>query len=114
LNSILPGTTNGDKTLLGHAIKGRGLAEVEDAVDILVHHPATATRLARQIATYFISDNPAEPLVQRMAQTSRPATAISPPCSPPWSMHRSFLPVEIRRPVKDPVQYVLSAVRLAL
>src|SRR5258708_17770569 len=51
----------GDKTLLGHTIKGRGLAEVEEAVDILVHHPATATRLARQIATYFIADNQSEP-----------------------------------------------------
>src|SRR6266581_6911429 len=41
-----------DKTFLGHTIKGRGLAEVDDAVDILVRHTATATRLARQIAGY--------------------------------------------------------------
>ena len=59
----------GDKTFLGHAIKGRGLAEVDEAVDILVRHPATATHLSRQIATYFVSDNPPEALVQRMAQT---------------------------------------------
>src|SRR6201995_4165960 len=57
-----------DKTLLGHPIKGRGLAEVDEAVDILVHHPATATRLSRQIATYFVSDNPPDALVQKMAQ----------------------------------------------
>jgi uncharacterized protein (DUF1800 family) len=59
----------GDKTFLGHAIKGRGFAEVDEAIDILVRHPATATHLSRQIATYFVSDNPPESLVQQMAQT---------------------------------------------
>src|SRR5580658_1200642 len=59
----------GDKTFLGHTIKGRGLAEVDEAIDILVHHPATATHLARQIATYFVSDNLPQSLVQQMAQT---------------------------------------------
>jgi uncharacterized protein (DUF1800 family) len=59
----------GDKVFLGHTIKGRGLAEVDEAVEILVRHPATATHLARQIATYFVSESPPEALVQRMAQT---------------------------------------------
>ena len=54
---------------LGHPIKGRGFAEVDEAIDILVHHPATATHLSRQIATYFVSDNPPDALVQKMAQT---------------------------------------------
>src|ERR1700751_2953674 len=48
----------GDKTFLGHQIKGRGLAEVDEALDILCRHPATATHIARQLATYFVSDNP--------------------------------------------------------
>src|ERR1700744_6463747 len=59
----------GDKTFLGHEIKGRGFAEVDEAIDILVHHPATATHLSKQIATYFVSDSPPETLVQKMAQT---------------------------------------------
>src|ERR1700723_1448229 len=29
----------GDKTFLGHVIKGRGLAEADKAIDILGHHP---------------------------------------------------------------------------
>src|SRR3984885_8825857 len=57
----------GDKTFLGHPIKGRGLAEVDEALDILVRHPATATHLSRRVATYFMSENPPESLVQRMA-----------------------------------------------
>jgi uncharacterized protein (DUF1800 family) len=58
----------GDKIFLGHSIKGRGLAEVDEAIDILARHPATATHLSRQIAAYFVSDNPPDPVVARMAQ----------------------------------------------
>ncbi|WP_163466861.1 DUF1800 family protein, partial [Klebsiella oxytoca] len=33
----------GDKVFLGRTIKGRGFAEVEEALDMLVREPATAT-----------------------------------------------------------------------
>jgi uncharacterized protein (DUF1800 family) len=104
----------GDKTLLGHAIKGRGLSEVNEAIDILVHHPATATHLARQIAIYFVSDNPPQSLVQQMAQTFKTtdgdiaavlATMVHSP-----EFNASLKPAT---KFKDPVQYVFSAVRLA-
>src|SRR6202045_1533004 len=104
----------GDKTFLGHAIKGRGLAEVDEAIDILVRHPATATHLSRQIATYFVSDNPPEPLVQRMAQTFKTtdgdiaavlATMVHAP-----EFAASLKP---GARFKDPVHYVFSAIRLA-
>ncbi|MHC2332496.1 DUF1800 domain-containing protein [Bradyrhizobium sp. USDA 4454] len=44
----------GDKTFLGHQIKGRGLAEVDEALDILCRHPATAMHIAKQLATYWV------------------------------------------------------------
>ena len=103
-----------DKTFLGHTIKGRGLAEVDEALDLLVHHPATATHLSRQIATYFVSDNPPDALVQKMAQTFRTsdgdiaavlATMVQAP-----EFAASLKP---GARFKDPVEYVLSAVRLA-
>jgi uncharacterized protein (DUF1800 family) len=104
----------GDKTFLGHAIKGRGLAEVDEAIDILVRHPATATHLSRQIATYFVSDNPPEPLVQRMAQTFKTtdgdiAAVLS------TMVHAPEFTASLKpgSRFKDPVQYVCSAVRLA-
>ena len=104
----------GDKTFLGQTIKGRGLAEVDEAVDILVHHPATATHLSRQIASYFISDNPPEPLVQRMAQTFKTtdgdiAAVLA------TMVHAPEFTASLKSGArfKDPVQYVFSAVRLA-
>ncbi|MGJ4946416.1 DUF1800 domain-containing protein [Bradyrhizobium sp. HKCCYLS1011] len=104
----------GDKTFLGHVIKGRGLAEVDEALDILVHHPATATHLSRQIATYFVADNPPEALVQKMAQTFR--TSDGDIAAVLGTMVHSPEFAASLKPgarFKDPVQYVLSAVRLA-
>jgi uncharacterized protein (DUF1800 family) len=57
----------GDKLFLGHVIKGSGFGEVEQALDILARQPATATHVSRQLATYFVSDNPPPALVDRMA-----------------------------------------------
>jgi uncharacterized protein (DUF1800 family) len=104
----------GDKTFLGHLIRGRGLAEVDEAVDILVRHPATATHLCKQIATYFVSENPPDALVQRMAQTFRTtdgdiAAVLA------TMVHSPEFAASLKPSVKfkDPVQYVFSAVRLA-
>ena len=71
----------GDKIFLGHTIKGRGLAEVDEALDILCRQPATATRIfAASSRSISSRDNPPAALVERMAQTFQRPTAISPPC----------------------------------
>jgi uncharacterized protein (DUF1800 family) len=104
----------GDKTFLGHAIKGRGLAEVDEAIDILVRHPATASHLSRQIATYFVSDNPPESLVQQMAQTYKTTGGdIAAVLSTMVHAPEFIASLKPGTKFKDPVHYVLSAVRLA-
>ena len=103
-----------DKTFLDHTIKGRGLAEVDEALDLLVHHPATATHLSRQIATYFVSDNPPDTLVQKMAQAFKTSDGdIAAVLSA--MVHAPEFATALKPGVrfKDPVEYVLSAVRLA-
>jgi len=104
----------GDKTFLGHSIRGRGLAEVDEAIDILVRHPATAAHLSKQIATYFVSDSPPDSLVQKMAQTFKStdgdiAAVLS------TMVHAGEFNASLKPGVKfkDPVHYVFSAVRLA-
>src|ERR1700692_2073092 len=47
----------GDKIFLGHTIKGRGLAEVDEALDLLSRAPATARFISRKLAVYLVSDN---------------------------------------------------------
>src|SRR5260370_14453094 len=58
----------GDKTFLGHTIHVRGLAEVDEAIDLLVHNPATATHISKQNAIYFASDDPLYSLLSNNAQ----------------------------------------------
>jgi uncharacterized protein (DUF1800 family) len=103
-----------DKTFLGHLIKGRGLAEVDEAIDLLVHNPATATHISMQIATYFVSDNPPDSLMQKMAQTFKASDGdIAAVLSTMVHAPEFTASLKPGMKFKDPVQYVLSAVRLA-
>jgi uncharacterized protein (DUF1800 family) len=103
-----------DKEFLGHTIKGRGLAEVDEALDLLVHHPATATHLSRQIATYFVSDNPPDAMVQKMAQAFKSSDGdIAAVLAAMVHAPEFAASLKPGSRFKDPVAYVLSAVRLA-
>jgi uncharacterized protein (DUF1800 family) len=100
------------KHFLGHTIEGSGFPEVEQALDILARHPATANHICRQIATYFVSDNPPAPLVARMAQTFQRTDGDI--ASVLGLMFRSpEFNAAAKAKYKDPMQFVLSAVRLA-
>ena len=104
----------GDKNFLGHVIKGRGLAEVDEALDILCRHPATATHLSKQLATYFVSDNPPEALVRQMAQTFQKTDGdIAAVMSTMVHSQEFAATLQAGAKFKDPVHYVMSAVRLA-
>lgn len=102
----------GTKHFMGHTIHGSGYAEVEQALDLIADNPATARRLSTRIATYFMGDRPPASVIERMtaawrqsggdittvlnAMTATPAYAAS--------LGHAF---------KDPVHYVVSAVRYA-
>ncbi|MEP7156815.1 MAG: DUF1800 domain-containing protein, partial [Betaproteobacteria bacterium] len=57
----------GRKVWLGREVNERGQREGEMALDVLALHPATAHHLSYKLAQYFVSDNPPEALVKRMA-----------------------------------------------
>ena len=104
----------GVKHFLGHTIEGRGFVEVEQALDILARHPATATFVSRKIATYFLSDTPPDGLVQRMAQSFR--TTDGDVVGVLLMMFKSTefaASLAAKAKYKDPMQFVLSATRLA-
>jgi uncharacterized protein (DUF1800 family) len=102
----------GDKIFLGQTVKGGGFAEIEQALDILCAHPATARHIAGRIALYFVADDPPKPLIDRMARRFTETKGHIP----------SVLKEMIRAPeftaslgtrFKDPVRYIYSAVRMA-
>lgn len=101
----------GDKVILGHAIKGSGVGEVEKVLDILSRQPATARHIAQQLAVFFVADTPPPALVERLAQAflhsdGDIATVLRSLFAAP-----EFAAADGK--FKDPVRYVLSAVRLA-
>jgi uncharacterized protein (DUF1800 family) len=100
------------KVLLGHPVGGRGLEEVEHAVTLIVQQKACARFISRQLASYFLGDLPAPHLVEAMAGTfQRTDGDIA------ATLRTLFLSEEFASPrvtkFKDPMHYVLSAVRLA-
>lgn len=102
----------GDKVLLGHVIKGRGFAEVDEAVTLIVRQPACARFISRELATYFVADDPPARLVDRMAQTfMRTDGDIA------EVLRAMFLAPELDSALggkfKDPMRFVISSVRFA-
>jgi uncharacterized protein (DUF1800 family) len=60
---------SGEKTLLGRRFASNGVQEGEDAIRLLARHPATAKRIAKRLATTFVSDKPPQALVDQLAAT---------------------------------------------
>lgn len=102
----------GDKQLLGIDVTGRGLAELDQVLDLLARHPSTARFVSRQLAQYFVADEPPPALVERMAarwqQTDGSIAEVMRTmiASPEFE-------ASLGHKFKDPTHYVVSAVRLA-
>jgi uncharacterized protein (DUF1800 family) len=102
----------GDKIFLGHRIAGRGFAEVETALDILARNPATARHISRQLAVYFVADDPPEALVQRMSATFLRTDGDIAAVLETLVAAPEFK-ASLGAKFKDPAHYVISAVRQA-
>jgi len=102
----------GAKVLLGHAIDGRGFAEVEDAVTLIVKQPACAHFISRQLASYFVADNPPPQLVERMTQTFLRTDGDIAAVLRTLFLAREFN-ASLGGKFKDPMRFVVSAVRFA-
>ena len=104
---------NRDKELLGSTIRGNGAQELDHALDLLARHPSTARFVSRKLAMFFVRDDPPMELVSAMARTfSATDGDIA------QVLRMMFASPEFRASLgtkfKDPLQYTLSALRLAL
>ena len=102
----------GDKLFLGHAIKGRGLAEVDEALDLLSRAPATSRFISRKLAVFLVSDNPPTALLDKMAATFRQTDGDIAAVLKTMFGSPEFK-ASLATQFKDPMHYVISAVRLA-
>lgn len=100
------------KRLLGHRIHGAGFEEVRQAVQLIVRQPACAHYIARQLATYFVSDTPPAALVERMAQTFQRTDGDIAAVLRTMLLADEF-DAALGTKFKDPMRYVVSALRFS-
>jgi uncharacterized protein (DUF1800 family) len=101
-----------DKTLLGHTIRGSGYAEIEQALELITRQPSCARFISRQLAEYFVADQPPPALVEAMARTfERTDGDIAAVLRTMFTS--PLLDATTGRKFKDPMQFLVSAMRLA-
>jgi uncharacterized protein (DUF1800 family) len=102
----------GQKTLLEQTIPVGGIEEGQAVLDMLTRHPSTARFIATKLTRRFVSDNPPDALVDRVARVftdtdgdirAMVRTILT---SPEFSA-----PAAIRAKAKSPFEAVVSAVR---
>ncbi len=102
----------GTKKVMGQKFKEIGEREGEELLHMLATRPATARFISRQLAIRFVSDDPPQALVERMAQAylrSGGDIAIvlrTMERSPEFWSEDAY-----RAKVKTPLEFVVSAVR---
>ena len=101
------------KHILGQKFSaGRGVEEGERVLDMLAEHPSTASFISRKIAARFVSDNPPQSLVDRLAQVFKDtegdlrAMIRTIAESPEFWLESSR-----RAKIKSPFEYAVSALR---
>ncbi|MCY7374656.1 MAG: DUF1800 domain-containing protein [Pyrinomonadaceae bacterium] len=102
----------GEKTILGQKINQGGIKDGEKAIEILVNQPATAKFIARKLAVKFVSDNPSEALVERVAKAFQDSKGdIKTTLRAIFNDKEFFAPENYRAKIKTPFEVVVSAIR---
>ncbi len=102
----------GTKKVMGQKFKDKGEEEGRELLHFLATRPATAHFISRELAIRFVSDNPPQALVDRMARTYMSSGGDIPAVlktlfhSPEFWAANTY-----RAKVKTPLEFVVSAVR---
>ena len=102
----------GEKSLLGAKVNGRGWDEIIEQLTRLARHPATAVHVSRQLAVYFVADQPQPQLVDRMSRAFSASDGDIAVTLQAMFDAPAFT-ASLSHKFKDPMHYVVSGVRLA-
>jgi uncharacterized protein (DUF1800 family) len=101
-----------EKIVLGQKVNEGGMKDGLKVIDILVNHPSTAKFIARKLAVKFVSDNPSEALVSRVAEAFHKSKGdIKTTLRALFTDKEFFAPENYRAKIKTPFEVVVSAVR---
>jgi uncharacterized protein (DUF1800 family) len=102
-----------EKIFLGHTIPAMGgEQDALQVIDILAHHPSTAKFISKKLAQRFVSDDPPQALIDRMAATFMKTdgdlrAVLQTMFSSPEFLSEGAWQAKI----KSPIEMVVSAVR---
>jgi uncharacterized protein (DUF1800 family) len=102
----------GTKKVLGHKFKESGEREGRDLLHLLATRPATARFISRKLAVRFVSDDPPQALVERMAKAYLASHGdIAAVLNAMYRSPEFWSSDTYRAKVKTPLEYVVSAAR---
>jgi uncharacterized protein (DUF1800 family) len=100
------------KNVLGQKVDDGGVKDGLKVIDILVKHPSTAKFIARKLANKFVSDNPSEALVGRVADAfSKSNGDIKTTLRTLFSDKEFFASENYRAKIKTPFELAVSSIR---
>lgn len=103
---------SGEKTVLGQKVNEGGMKDGLKVIDILVAHPSTAKFIAKKLAVKFVSDNPSEGLINRVAKAFQDSKGdIKTTLQAIFTDKEFFAPENYRAKIKTPFELAVSAMR---
>ena len=104
----------GEKSVLGRTLQaGGGLEDGERVLDIVAEHPSTARHIATKLVRRFVSDNPPEALVARVAKRFADTDGNLREVVKAVITSPEFFAAEHRgSKTKTPLEFVVSAIRV--
>ncbi len=101
------------KTVLGVTIPaGGGISDGKRVLEILARHPSTARFISKKLCQRFVSDNPPQALVERVAQVFLKSDGdIAEVLRTIFTSPEFNSPAVFRAKVKSPLELVASAIR---
>jgi uncharacterized protein (DUF1800 family) len=97
--------------VLGETFSGRGVGEIEQVITLLADDPATARHVSSELAQYFVADQPSPALLAAMVRTWQRTDGDIAAVMRTLFTSPQFVASLARPQFKDPMRYVLSAVR---
>jgi uncharacterized protein (DUF1800 family) len=103
---------DGEKMILGQKVNEGGVNDGLKVIDILANHPSTAKFIAKKLAVKFVSDNPSEALVGRVADAfTKSKGDIKTTLRALFTDAEFYAPENYRAKIKTPFEVVISGIR---
>ena len=100
------------KTVLGQKVDEGGVKDGLKVIDILVKYPSTAKYIAKKLAVKFVSDNPSEGLVKRVAEAFTKSDGdIKTTLRAIFTDKEFFAAENYRAKIKTPFELAVSSIR---